>query len=181
MTTRTFSKTDTEADEATALVEHLFRTHHRSLIGYLCAVLREREDAYDITQDTFVDLLLERHKLLQVKNRRAWIYHIALRRAQNWLRRWRRLRWLPWRPLSSEPELIWEGPEISTSRALLIERVVHQLPFKLRNSLTLYYVVGLDTYELSKVLGIGESAARMRLHRARLAFQALYQEEYHHG
>lgn len=177
MTTRTLNETDRDLDAATELVERLFRTQHRHILAYVYVLLQEKEDAFDITQDTFVDLLIDRHKLLTVGNPRDWTYRIARRRATNWVKRIRRFRWLPWRPLSNEPELIWEGQELSLNRSLHMERVMRRLPRKDLGLLILYYHVGLGAREIGQVLKLSESGVRMRVQRARLAFAFHYREE----
>ncbi len=55
-----------------------------------------------------------------------------------------------------------------------VQRVMAQLPETLRLCLVLSVVGGLPSYQIARVLGLGEAAVRQRLSRARKLFQQLY-------
>lgn len=58
-----------------------------------------------------------------------------------------------------------------TQRA--VRRAIDQLPASYRSVLLLRDIEGYDTRETAALLGIGVSAAKVRLHRARMALKAL--------
>ncbi len=55
-----------------------------------------------------------------------------------------------------------------------VQQVMAQLPETLRLCLVLSVVGGLPSYQIARVLGLGEAAVRQRLSRARKLFQQLY-------
>jgi RNA polymerase sigma factor (sigma-70 family) len=76
---------------ARRVVEELFVACRPRIGRYLVQMVRDRELAADLLQDTFHDALAARGDLAQVRNREAWLFGIARHRALRALRRRRRL------------------------------------------------------------------------------------------
>ena len=84
------------ADRPAVQVTGLFEQHHGEIYGYLAQLLRDRQLAEDLLQETFLRAFRTRHELSRIENPRAWLYRIATNLALNALKRRRRFAWLPW-------------------------------------------------------------------------------------
>jgi RNA polymerase sigma-70 factor (ECF subfamily) len=74
----------------------LFEEHGAAVYRFALAVLRHREDAEDVVQDTFVKLLDHARADGDDSNLRGWLFTVAANGCRDRLRR--RWRWIPWTP-----------------------------------------------------------------------------------
>jgi RNA polymerase sigma-70 factor (ECF subfamily) len=72
--------------EDTRAFEELFARCERRLGRFLAQIVRDRQLAEDLLQDTFHDAFRDRFQLASVENEEAWLYGIARNRALNALR-----------------------------------------------------------------------------------------------
>jgi RNA polymerase sigma-70 factor (ECF subfamily) len=141
----------------------------------------DRDDAQDVLQDTLVAAYRALKTVEHPEALRSWLYRVA---SNACLMMRRRGRHEPARELSLE-ELMPRGedgprfeipdpadlPDSEAARAELVERVrdaIGDLPPPLRIVLVMRDMEGLSTQEVAAALELGESAVKMRLHRARL-------------
>jgi RNA polymerase sigma-70 factor (ECF subfamily) len=165
----------TPAEEGTELAVDLYERYHDDIFAYLYGMVREREWAQDLAQETFLRVLRARRRLPEVDNRRAWLYRVATNVALNALKRRRRFVWLPWRaedgPERSTPDVAeqvgWRGA---------VEAALEALRPGYRAPLLLYAQYGLSTREVAEALGLSEAAARKRIYRASEMFRQQYGE-----
>src|SRR3954466_10046321 len=73
-------------------VERLFALYERKLGVFLVAMLRDRQLAEDVLQESFAPAHRERVQLVVVDDPEAWLFAIARLRALDALRRRRRMR-----------------------------------------------------------------------------------------
>jgi RNA polymerase sigma-70 factor (ECF subfamily) len=73
----------------------LFEEHGAAVYRFALAVLRRREDAEDVVQDTFVKLLHHARSGGDATNLRGWLFTVAANGCRDRMRR--RWRWIPWR------------------------------------------------------------------------------------
>ena len=119
-------------------------------------------------QNTFVKAVLHREQLSEPGKARSWVLGIAYREALMVLRGRRDT---PTDP-SRLPELVSLLPDpaeqaIRGELALLLHEAIGALPESLRVAFVLRDVEELPMVEVASVLEIGESAAKMRVARAR--------------
>jgi RNA polymerase sigma-70 factor (ECF subfamily) len=74
----------------------LFDEHGAAVYRFALAVLRRREDAEDVVQDTFVKLLDHARAGGDATNLRGWLFTVAANGCRDRMRR--RWRWIPWTP-----------------------------------------------------------------------------------
>src|SRR3712207_5547403 len=79
-----------------AAFAQLVAAYHKPITSYLYHLVRDREVADDLAQDTFLKALRALDRTPPDLNFRAWLYRIATNTAHNHHRRRRLLRWLPW-------------------------------------------------------------------------------------
>ena len=153
-------------------VEALVREHARLVHRITYSVLRNRHDAEDATQETFVRLLRSKQRLATVRDQKAWLARIAWRVA---IERGR-----------TRPEISLSDAEINSAisqlrsqltsaeestigneMTALLESLISSLPDSLRDAIRLSTVEELTTGEMAQVLRTSEASVRSRIFRAR--------------
>jgi RNA polymerase sigma-70 factor (ECF subfamily) len=150
-----------EVAEFEALVARQWRFVFR--VAY--AILRNRHDAEDAVQETFLKLY-RRRAWTAMEDERAFLARAAWRIAVDRLPKQRTV--VPEHEseaVSSDP-----GPEqqaIAASRHATIHRMIDSLPEELREPLALSALEELNSREIGLMLGVPEGTVRTRLMRAR--------------
>jgi RNA polymerase sigma factor (sigma-70 family) len=146
--------------------ESLFRECAADVHGYAISLLGDRAAAEDVTALAFERLYRSRARLDRSRGTpRGWLFSIARNAALDELRR-RRRQPVPGaeQQLSSDAELD-EAIEHTERRASLRAALL-ALPLREREVVLLKFHGQLTNGELARVLGISESNAGTRVHRA---------------
>lgn len=141
----------------------LVEAHQQVAFALACQQAAARADAEEIAQEAFLRAYRDLAKLRKPALFAKWLYSIVINVARE-----RRRRQKP--TVSIETVLDIPGPSVDPDeRAALRELLarVAGLPEKYRVPLTLRYAEGLKYGEIADRLGIRETAARSRVHRAR--------------
>ncbi len=155
--------TRTEVD-LPALVE----THAATLFRVAHGLLRNRAEAEDIVQDTFVRVLEHRGRLPDVRDLRPWLIRITWNLALD--RRRRR------RPDQADDLFLQAlvAPHTPADQALAaaqqtraVLQALDRLPRPERETLLLSALEELSTADIAEVMGKSDSAIRALIHRAR--------------
>jgi RNA polymerase sigma-70 factor (ECF subfamily) len=145
----------------------------------------QRDDADEVLQETLVKAYLSLKDLRDPGALRTWVYRVA---ANACLKMRRRGKSEPKREISLDEVLPRPGEEgaapqiadwsnVPLDRLLQgelrakLEQAILSLPRHYRIVLLLRDQEGLDTRETAEILGISETLAKVRLHRARLALR----------
>jgi RNA polymerase sigma-70 factor (ECF subfamily) len=131
--------------------------------GYRLAVsmLGDREEAEDAVQEAAIKAWRNLHQLKDAAVARSWFFSIVA----NQCRSVRRGRWFSLVRLAS-PEQPRQGPEDEAVQHTDLERALRSLPPDDRLALYLRYYMDLPLNEVAAVLGISDTAAKSRIHRA---------------
>jgi RNA polymerase sigma-70 factor, ECF subfamily len=127
------------------------------------------EDARDVVQDTYLRAFRAISRFRGDAAIGTWLFRITSNSANNLLRRRRKAEPLTETSVAvdtdpaHDPEIAAEGTEL---RARLMAALA-SLPIKLREVVELRELADLSHDAIAKRLGISESAAKVRLHRAR--------------
>jgi RNA polymerase sigma-70 factor (ECF subfamily) len=150
-------------------VEGIVRQHARFVFGVAYSVLRNREDAEDAAQETFLRLSRQRH-LADIRDIKLWLARVAWRVAVDRTRRRRE-------PSTDETPEIMEtvadaapGAEqavLEGQMKVLLDRMIAGLPRELRDVVLLTTVQEMSSADVAEVLGIPEGSVRQRMFRAR--------------
>ncbi len=153
--------------------------------------VRNVDDAADVFQETFIQIINSLDRFQHRSSLWAWIRGIAANVALRWLRDRKRhaelaLEQMP--PESSDDGAVDEGRAVlSTERRVLedqldeqVRSAVHALPQLYSTIILLRDFEGMSTREAACILGIEESAAKVRLHRARRALRERLSERFDH-
>jgi len=131
--------------------------------GYRLAVsmLGDREEAEDAVQEATIKAWRNLHQLKDAGVARSWFFAIVA----NQCRSVRRGRW--WSVVKlAEPEQAESGPEDEAVQRTDLERALRTLSPDDRLALYLRYYMDLPLNEVASVLGVSETAAKSRIHRA---------------
>lgn len=144
-------------DGSAAAFGELVHRHHERVFGFLLALTRHREDAEDLTQETFLRAWKKIHRYDPSLPLLPWLLTMARRLSIAALRRKRPL-----------PELPAEQPDIPNNHAArLWELAQRRLAPIVYQALWLHYREELPLKQVAEVLGKREGAVKVILHRAR--------------
>ena len=146
-------------------------------------LLGRREEAYDLSQEVFLQVYKKLGTFRREASLRTWIYRIVLNRAKNRQRWWRR-REAEMVAVTIEDAERQGSMELSTSmgvsvallpdRALerrelgrILQEAIATLPFEQRTILLLKEIEGLSYNEISRALKLAIGTVKSRLARAR--------------
>jgi RNA polymerase sigma factor (sigma-70 family) len=149
--------------EADAAFDRLVEEHGRRVGLFLVQLVRDRELAEDLLQETLLAAFKDRRQLEAIVNQQAWLFAIARNRALDANRRGHRRRRALERLLLVRREPAADPAEAAAVRDLL-ER---HLDANDRALLILRYLHGFDAQELSEVFRMTPEAIRQRLSRLR--------------
>jgi RNA polymerase sigma-70 factor (ECF subfamily) len=152
------------------------------VFGLTRRILRQRQDAEDATQQTFLSVMEHLAQFRGESSVAAWILRIATNHALKILRKRQRAKTVPLQtPPNSDdgedlphPEFIaqWrDDPADLAQRAevlQLLRRALEELDEKYRSVFVLRDVEGFSTQETAELLGITPANVKVRLLRARL-------------
>jgi RNA polymerase sigma-70 factor, ECF subfamily len=128
------------------------------------AILRNRHDAEDAAQETFLKLYRNRG-WIGIDNERAFLARAAWRIAVDRLANSQTSIDPDYDPASPAPDP--EQQAIAAGHHALIHRMIDALPEDLRQPLALSAIDELNSREIATILGIPEGTVRTRLMRAR--------------
>jgi RNA polymerase sigma-70 factor (ECF subfamily) len=145
--------------------DRLYRSSRDDVYAYVASLLRDAPAAEEVTAAAFERAYRKRHRFDPERGEpRAWLFGIARNAALDELRRRGRQA-----ELTAEPEDVdaraEEGAEHS-ERRLAVSAALERLEPGERELIALKFFAGLENREIARVLGIGESNAGTRLHRA---------------
>ena len=143
---------------------------------YIC---RNREDAEDAAQDTFLAYHREPKEFESRDHIRAWLLRTAVNKARNTATSlWRRNRidlpdFTEWAGEIPDPSGRRDGPDPAD-----LVRQVMALPEKCRMTIHLFYYEDYSVKDIAGVLGISENTVKSQLHRGRELLKKRLGEEW---
>jgi RNA polymerase sigma-70 factor (ECF subfamily) len=173
----TASLVDKEGERAAAF-EQLYRQYQPELYQFAYRWLRDPDQAGDILQETYLKAWRAWPGIIAGGNLRAWLYRITANTIRDLFRKQRRRSVYHLASLEClDTNLVDMQASMELSRFDTREQirdVLHDLPEHYRTVLLMY---GSYSYrEIARALHLSVSATRMRIFRARQAFQTHYLE-----
>lgn len=142
----------------------LFDLYSKAIFNIGIRLLGNREDAADLTQDTFIEAFTKLDQFSYKATFGAWIKRIMVNRSVNFLQRNKIFSDL-------ETDLIELGEEDYSENIdqlmIQLNSSLQDLPEGCRIIFTLYYFEGYDHGEISAILKISESTSKSQLSRAK--------------
>lgn len=162
--------------EETAYME-LVRRHQNRVYWIAYNLVRNREDALDISQEAFVRVYRNIQKFQMDKNFETWLYRIVYNLSIDALRKRKVTKSQSVEEFSEMPQ----GEE--TPHALekeessrQVHEVLDKLPERYRRILVLRDLEGLTSKQISEILGYNHATIRWYLHIARKKFKELWEK-----
>ena len=150
---------------------HLVRTYQGRLFGLVLMMVRQPAGAEEVTQDAFVRAYTHIHHYDESRPFYPWLASIAVRLAQNWLRRHGRTVRREGASLDSAEE---PGATASALTALIANErsrrlwhAVAALSSGERTAVILYYRDGMAVRDIASALGVTTGTIKTLLFRAR--------------
>lgn len=178
-----------ELPQNTRSYEILVQRHMNRVYSIVYRIVCNKEEAEDITQEVFVKVYHGLKKFEQQASFSSWLYRIATNSALDSLDKMKRQQKhtisRTVSPQNSKEEsdplrfhpAPGAGPEESAIQRELrecISQVLRELDRQDANLLIMRDFNDLSYDEIATLLKVGLSAVKMRIHRARLAFQDLF-------
>ncbi len=163
-------------DAFSPLVEY----YSARIYAHLYRMVRNREEAEDLTQETFVLAYRKIGSYDRTRPFRNWLYAIATNVGKNAARSRRRRIPSALEDQGTEVSVVDDGSaELAESHELKdrLAGAVNQLPDPLPVLIQLYYQEGLTIAEAAKVLEMSEGAAKVALHRARKTLRTMLEKD----
>lgn len=163
--------------DVTAYRELLRR--YESLVYNTCnKIIGSQSDAEEVAQDVMIQVF---HKIHQFEGRskfKTWLYKIVHNYSSNRLSRIIRKREgaEKFENIKKTEEKSQEFKDIQANLSGEVQEAIETLSAKERQILTLKFMSGLTIQEISDVMEIGLSAAKMRLYRAMESFKISYEK-----
>ena len=164
-----------QGDEA-GLVQ-IIREHKDGLILYLNGIVRNIDTAEELTEETFVKLVVKRPRFSGKSTFKTWLYTIARNIAMDYLRRHKRTVSMdvcaPIRDELADLERSWIGQE----EKLQLHRTMEKLKPEYRQVLHLRYFEDFSCKQIARIMGKTTHSTETLLYRAKLALKQKLMEE----
>lgn len=149
-------------------VDDIFERRHAAVFRFFRRMAAGREEAEDLTQETFLRATRTPGRFDDGESDAAWIFRIA---RNLWLNRRRdRARRPEHQALDAADASVVAFTD--PGRTFDLDRALGRLPESDREAFLLREVGGLGYAEIGTTTGASEDAVRSRIHRARLALRA---------
>ena len=189
-TDRPIAADDNVVSEAQSGSPEAFQALHalfsQRLYKSIVAITKNRQDAEDALQDTFLRAYLAIHTFESRSNIYSWLTRIAINSALTILRKERARGEVLFDP-QPDPQLetlsfVVRDPALNpeqvcdlNQRQLKTQRAIRHLDPRLRAPIRMQLMHGWSIREISRALNISEPAAKSRLYRARIRLSAANQ------
>lgn len=151
----------------------LYRLHVNNIYYYLLSRVRNSADAEDLTSQTFITALENRHRLRNPDKFTPWLFSIARNKANDYFRRASRRTFQPLEddllPVSAQP------PQASTEdlESLIdLDRLISELSPREQDYLRLRLVAELPFAEIAMVMNQSETKVKKSYYRLLERLQA---------
>jgi RNA polymerase sigma-70 factor (ECF subfamily) len=165
-------------DDITYNFEKIYANESDGIFRFCLVRVSDREQALDITQETFLRLWQSLNKKDPILNNKAFLFTIARRLIIDWYRKKKSLSLdnMLWGDESSEKDLIdektTENLEAKPEGRYLLDKI-NELDYNHREPIYLRFVEDLSPQEIGKILGISANAASVRINRALLELRKI--------
>jgi RNA polymerase sigma-70 factor (ECF subfamily) len=176
---------------STHLFHELIRPYERTVYGMVLALVRSKEDAEDIAQETFLKAFRFLGTFRADSKFSTWLISIALNEAKLKLRRSKTVALESLDENAEDrigisPQVLIDWREIPSAvieqreTRRLLQEAVMDLPLIYREVFILRDVEELSISEAATALGISISVVKVRLHRARIMLQKQLAPQFKH-
>ena len=160
--------------------------HKDRIFSYNYYLLKNREDAEDVTQEVFIRLWNNREKV-DKKSMRAWMVRVAHNRCIDLIRQKKAVAGREKISASVEPETLKSEDDSYSNPTLKYElsethksltAAMETLPEKTRSVLLMHYFQDLKYESISKILNTSISSVKVTVHRGKKMLRLALADDY---
>lgn len=143
--------------------------YEKRIFAYLATVVRSREEAEDLTQETFLRVYKNRSAIDSARNVKSWLYTIATNAAYDWFRKKKHI---PELFVIDDDEAGFETADDNDTyknieNADAVERALGRLKPEYRTCILLYYYEQFSYEEIASQLALPVNTVKTHLRRAK--------------
>ena len=153
----------------------LVEKYEREIFEYSYFLIGDREEALDMTQETFLKAYTNIKTLRREEDFKFWLRRIARNLCFKRIKKMRREKELMER--QREETLSLDSYVIKKEREERVKRALNKLPEKMREIIILRDIEGLSYKEIKEILNIPMSLVKVRIFRARNLLKKILEEE----
>jgi RNA polymerase sigma-70 factor, ECF subfamily len=150
--------------------ERLYADQHAGIYNLCARILGDRQEAEDVTHDTFITAFSSPPEATGQVKLRPWLYRVATNACFNRLRSRKHVS--GGEAVATLPDRVDEYQRAET--AALVEASLAALNARYRTALVLKDLHGLPPAEIAEVMDVSRPTADVLVHRARRAFKAAF-------
>ncbi|HUF04870.1 MAG TPA: sigma-70 family RNA polymerase sigma factor [Aridibacter sp.] len=161
--------------------EQLVNRYSPEIYGLLYRIMKDPEEARDITQETFLRAFRAISKFRGEASVKTWLYRIAINQSRNRYRWWQRRKKDKTVSLDDSPagierplseviagdELTPEEDALRREQGAMLETAIGELPEHFREAVVLCDVQGFAYEEIAEILEINIGTVKSRISRGR--------------
>ncbi|WP_053368056.1 RNA polymerase sigma factor [Bacillus sp. FJAT-27245] len=155
-------------NESTSLIGSLYEEYYKDVYKFALYFTNNKQEAEDITQDTFIKVMNNIHQLKDFSKRKTWVLSIARNTAVDLMRKQKMISFLP--KIFNEAKSSEDKPldSVLINKEIWIELQLALMKLKphYRSVVILRVLKELSVKETAQVLGCNELKVRVDLHRA---------------
>lgn len=155
----------------------LFERYHKSLYGFFYRLTLEREVSEDLVQNVFIRMLKYKHTYKGDGQFKTWMYHMARNLFSDHYRKNKKMGYkedveVADKYFSNENNA--ESNRIQREEMDLLQHAMNQLTFEKKEVLILSKYQEMKYKDIADLLGITESAVKVRIFRALKDLKTVY-------
>ncbi len=160
-------------------MEEKIKAYGPRLFGLCMTLCRNREDAWDLYQDTWLRAYERQAQYNPSRTYEGWLTAICVNRYRDILRRLKIAPFLDLFSTSEEKEQVLANIPVEEKEDFReVREAVDNLPEKFRQVVILYYFEDKDTRRTAEILEIPEGTVKTRLMKARKMLKEVLQDEW---
>ncbi|MCF6196259.1 MAG: RNA polymerase sigma factor [Emcibacter sp.] len=156
------------------------------LYAFICRYVADREEAYDLVQESFINIYQKIHLYDANRKFSTWAFQVALNKCRDWGRKKTLAKMVPFSSMGSAEEgfnfldnIADQGadPEHALMGKTELESLAHlvaKLPEKLKVPLIMCVLEDMSQEECATILGVSQKTVETRIYRARKKLSEAY-------
>lgn len=169
---------DGDAEAHQRLLERLSGRLRSYFKSRLARLVRGASETEDLVQEALIAIHTRRHTYDRNEPLTPWVHAIARYKLIDYLRRTQPL--LADVPIEDAGDVLAEDDQVSVESAHDLQRLLAQLPDKMRRAIESVKLEGLSVAEAARRCGMSESAVKVNVHRGLRALAASMRERREH-
>lgn len=167
-------------------LENFIKVYGNDLYSFCCYLTRNRQEADDLYQDTFLKIYETGENLSDKENPKSFLMAISVNIYRNYRRKLSIRQRFSGMELDSEENFdVISSGEIIEDRIVaqeeigMLQNAVKQLSDKYRIPILLFYMEELQIGDISRIMKLPEGTVKSRIHRAKQILKQKLEEMYY--